>query len=250
MTPLSRLFPSSSETSNPEVQPHEKMSTGEIIFRIVITYFYFLFGWIITIPVSLFSLFYALLTPLTVHGNIMKQSGPEFSFFTSMKNNLKFYSRGYLTFFSFLLVYETYLNMNITTVIGCIVAIIILIFGTSIFNSYVPDDSEISFSDTQCESNPIKMFNKNKNKDNKDNNTMLPNLVPIAAVPLTEPLATPLTEPLATPLQPGLGPLQPEVMQTEQLQPKNPINELNQLGGKHIKKSSSKLSKTKKYKIN
>ena len=27
-------------------------------------------------------------------------------------------------------------------------------------------------------------------------------------------------------------------------------NVINQLGGKHIKKSSSKLSKTKKYKIN
>jgi hypothetical protein len=134
---------------------HESMTWLELISRIA---FIFPLIWINSF-MSCFCGFYALFKALSITGTFGKKDSDnkgkishEFSLLTFMKNNLKFYSRAYLIMFSLLLIYESYVDMNINTAIGCVVAIIILVFGTSIFKKLSQhDDIFTSFETEKCD---------------------------------------------------------------------------------------------------
>ncbi len=129
---------------------HESMTWLELIARIAFIFPLMFINYFISIFCGFYALFKAL--GLRAEFKVQRENKsdlpePPFTFLTFMKNNLSFYSRAYLIMFSLLLIYESYVDMDINTAIGCVIAIIILVFGTSIFKKFTPpvvSDEEIN----------------------------------------------------------------------------------------------------------
>jgi len=126
----------------------ESKSWGQFIGCIAFAY---ISPWIMTF-ISVFCGVYALFISLLIKGKYDRpphkgadgkgasETTKTFSIFSYIANNMKFYSRAYLLLFTALLVYESYVDMNMNTALGCVIAIIIVVFGTSVFKKLTMDD--------------------------------------------------------------------------------------------------------------
>lgn len=126
----------------------ESKSWGQFIGCLAFAY---ISPWI-TIFISIFCALYAIFMSLLIKGSYdrpphegadkkeIDEKRKTFSIFSYIANNMKFYSRAYLLLFTALLVYESYVDMNLNTALGCVIAIIIVVFGTSVFKKLTMDD--------------------------------------------------------------------------------------------------------------
>jgi hypothetical protein len=151
MFPFKYFFDPPKDTYIMEPGPDRKtenLTTWEWIARFAFAY---ISPWIISF-ISIFCAWYSLFMSLLIKGvydrpphkgadkKTIDEKRKTFSIFSYIANNIKFYSRAYLLLFTALLVYESYVDMNMNTALGCIIAIIIVVFGTSVFKKLTMDD--------------------------------------------------------------------------------------------------------------
>jgi hypothetical protein len=163
LTTLSNIFTTSAEKAA-EAKKDIDMKWSGILLRLFVAFWYLILGSMVVVPLSIFSGVYSLLTPLLIHSKIGSDDGEPFSFLTMVQNNIKFYSRGYLIYFSLLLISDAFTEANSNTAIGCLLAIIILVIANKLFNAYIPSDAENPFSGEQClKQESTKIFNRSNN---------------------------------------------------------------------------------------
>lgn len=151
---MNTLFPSQTGVKAPE---YESLGWVDLIIRIAMCYVFLLFGIIPNVVVSIFCGLYALAKSLGMSGSYKEKKEDEpkpFTLFDFLRNNLHFYSRGYLIWFTLLLVSQLYTDMSMNAAIGCVIAVIILVFGTNVF---AKNTFDFSLSGEQC-SAPVDEF--------------------------------------------------------------------------------------------
>lgn len=154
------LFPSDDSTANPEYEP---LTWWDIFIRLVYLFFYGTMGIMVGVVSSIFCALYSLVKVFAMTGTVDVPKSSEndkmpdptkpkkFTIFHLLKNNLHFYSRGYLIAFTLMLINQIYIDMSPATAIGCIFAVIILVFGTNVFAKYVVNPDDFSSSGDKCD---------------------------------------------------------------------------------------------------
>ena len=130
---MDTLFPTPKGVQSPE---YESLGWKDKVIRFIMAYVFLLFGMIPNMVVSIFCGLYALAKSLGMSGSYKEKKDGEpkpFTLFEFLRNNVHFYSRGYLIWFTLLLVSQLYTDMSMNAAIGCIIAVIILVFGTNVF---------------------------------------------------------------------------------------------------------------------
>jgi hypothetical protein len=157
------LFPCDPNATKPEYEP---LTWWDIFIRLVYLFFYGTMGIMIGVSSSIFCALYSIAKVFAMTGTVDiskssqndktdKTDNPlktkKFTIFHLLKNNLHFYSRGYLIAFTLMLINQIYTDMSPTTAIGCIFAVIILVFGTNVFAKYVVNPDDFSSFGDKCE---------------------------------------------------------------------------------------------------
>lgn len=154
------LFPSDANAKAPEYTP---LTWWDLFVRLAYLFFYCTMGIMINVLSSIFCALYSVAKVFAMTGTVDvpkssqndKTDNPatskQFTIFHLLKNNLHFYSRGYLIAFTLMLINQIYIDMSPTTAIGCIFAVIILVFGTNVFAKYVVDPNDFSSSGDKCD---------------------------------------------------------------------------------------------------
>lgn len=157
---MNALFPCDKNAKPPEYEP---LTWWDIFIRLAYLFFYCTMGIMINVASSIFCALYSLAKVFAMSGTVdvskssqnNKTDNPatskKFTIFHLLKNNLHFYSRGYLIAFTLMLINQIYIDMSATTAIGCIFAVIILVFGTNVFAKYVVDPNDFSSSGDKCD---------------------------------------------------------------------------------------------------
>jgi len=154
---MNTLFPTPGGVQAPEYEP---LSWTDKILRFTMSYVFLLFGIVPNAIASMFCGLYALAKSLGMSGSykektVEKEEKPTpFTLFEFLRNNLHFYSRGYLIWFTLLLVSQLYTDMSMNAAIGCVIAVIILVFGTNVF---AKNTFDFSLSGDKC-SAPVDDF--------------------------------------------------------------------------------------------
>ena len=230
------LFPSGNSTmSEPEYEP---LTWWDIFIRLMYLFFYCTMGIMINMASSIFCALYSLAKVFAMTGTVdvpkssenNKTDNPtktkKFTIFHLLKNNLHFYSRGYLIAFTLMLINQIYVDMSPTTAIGCIFAVIILVFGTNVFAKYVVNPDDFSSSGDKCDAST-----------DREPDAVNPSAPPGSSV------NAPVDQPLSAPAIPA------NVTNVEQVEVNvgDPDNTkiLLKGGEKQMKKSSSKTQRKK-----
>lgn len=154
------LFPGDSSAKPPEYEP---LTWGGLFIRLAYLFFFCTIGIMINVVTSIFCALYSVAKVFAMTGTVdvpkssenNKTDNPstskKFTIFHLLKNNLHFYSRGYLIAFTLMLINQIYIDMSPTTAIGCIFAVIILVFGTNVFAKYVVNPDDFSSSGDKCD---------------------------------------------------------------------------------------------------
>jgi hypothetical protein len=157
---VNSLFPSDTNATTPEYEP---LTWWDLFIRLTYLFFYCTMGIMINMVSSIFCALYSLAKVFAMTGTVdvpkssenNKTDNPtktkQFTIFHLLKNNLHFYSRGYLIAFTLMLIKQIYTDMSPTTAIGCIFAVIILVFGTNVFAKYVINPDDFSSSGDKCD---------------------------------------------------------------------------------------------------
>jgi hypothetical protein len=244
------LFPRGSNATNPEYEP---LTWWDLFIRLAYLFFYCTMGIMINVASSIFCALYSLAKVLAMSGTVDVPKSSEndkndktgnpikskkFSIFHLLKNNLHFYSRGYLIAFTLMLIKQIYIDMSPTTAIGCIFAVIILVFGTNVFAKYVVNPDDFSSFGDKCE-------------ESTDREPEAPEAPDAPVAPLT-----PISQ-MDTTGQPPVAPLTPEptnVTKVENVEVKvdDPANtKILMTGGeKQMKNKGSSKTQRKKPLVN
>jgi len=151
------FFPIGGSMSTPEYEP---LTWGGLFIRLFYLFFLCTMGIMLNVITSIFCALYSVAKVFAMAGTVDvlkndKTDNPvktkQFTIFHLLKNNLHFYSRGYLIAFTLMLIKQIYIDMSPTTAIGCIFAVIILVFGTNVFAKYVVDPNDFSSSGDKCD---------------------------------------------------------------------------------------------------
>lgn len=243
------FFPADGSTEpTPEYEPLE---WRDIFVRLGYLFFYGTMGTIVGIVSSIFCALYSIAKVFAMKGSVDvpnssandSSSNPTkskpFTMFHLLKNNLHFYSRGYLIAFTLMLINQIYTDMSPSTAIGCIFAVIILVFGTNVFAKYIVDPNDFTSSGDKCNAS----IDKETNADNEVQSQQEYQSVEPSAPPLFEEPQSQLVEPSAPPLFENT----PINAVNNNAQVDKPFNGINNISGgtKHIKKSSSKTKRKK-----
>ncbi len=261
-------------TTTPEYEP---LTWGGLFIRIIYFFFYCMVGTIVGSISSIFCALYSLVKAFSMSGTIdvtktsvnsktqNSAKTKQFTISDMYKNNLHFYSRGYLIAFTLMLIKQIYQDMSPTTAIGCIFAVIILVFGTNVFAKYVVDPDDFSSSGDQCDASTVREPDAPLPQQNPD-----PSAPPISQMRqnaekvdvIVDPVNTTIevTQSQANPSAPPISEMGTKSANIEPLETndiKLNLNDsaeirppeqsnINQLGGmKQIKKSSSKTQRKK-----
>jgi hypothetical protein len=154
------LFPCDPNAAKPEYEP---LTWWDLFIRLFYLFFYCTMGIMIGVFSSIFCALYSLVKVFAMSGTVDVPKSSEndktgnpikskkFTIFHLLKNNLHFYSRGYLIAFTLMLINQIYIDMSPATAIGCIFAVIILVFGTNVFAKYVVNPDDFSSSGDKCD---------------------------------------------------------------------------------------------------
>lgn len=235
------LFPSDSNATTPEYEP---LTWWDLFIRLAYLFFYCTMGIMINMTSSIFCALYSLAKVFAMTGTVdvpkssenSKTDNPtktkQFTIFHLLKNNLHFYSRGYLIAFTLMLIKQIYTDMSPTTAIGCIFAVIILVFGTNVFAKYVINPDDFSSSGDKCDAST------DREPD------------PPAAQPISDP-SMPSVNANVEQQQPVVVPsAPPNLINVEDVNvkvdnPQNTTIEIKKGGEKQMKKTSSKTQRKK-----
>jgi hypothetical protein len=248
------LFPGvGSATTTPEYEP---LTWWDIFIRLAYLFFYCTMGIMINVASSIFCALYSVAKVFAMTGTVdiskssqnNKTDNPtktkKFTIFHLLKNNLHFYSRGYLIAFTLMLINQIYIDMSATTAIGCIFAVIILVFGTNVFAKYVVNPDDFSSSGDKCDAST----------DREPDAPMVqplsaPSMSSVNANANAEQQPQPLVEPSAPPLinkSINPTPINAEEIDVNVNNPQNTTIEMKGgEGEKRMKKSSSKTQRKK-----
>jgi hypothetical protein len=144
---MNTLFPTPGGVQAPEYEP---LDWKDKLIRFIMSYVFLLFGIVPNAIASIFCGLYSLAKSLGMSGSYKenKEDNPKpFTLFEFLRNNLHFYSRGYLIWFTLLLISQLYTDMSMNAAIGCAIAVIILVFGTNVF---AKNTFDFSLSGEQC----------------------------------------------------------------------------------------------------
>jgi hypothetical protein len=268
MYPIGGLTGSKSQTPD-----YEPLTWWDIFIRLAYLFFYCTMGAMVGIASSMFCALYSLAKVFAMSGIVDvpntnaddKTANPiktkPFTIFHLMKNNLHFYSRGYLIAFTLMLINQIYVDMSPTTAIGCIFAVIILVFGTNVFAKYVVDPNDFTSSGDKCDASTDRVPDPEDDNMYPEDDNMYPEeegQYPFQQQQQQQPFNTsapPLFgnqtnyDPLNDPYAPinanaNANALNAEKVDVKLDDPKNTTIELKG-GEKRIKKSSSKTQRKK-----
>ena len=144
---MNTLFPTPGGVQAPEYEP---LGWKDKLLRFTLSWMFLFFGMIPNTIASIFCGLYALAKSLGMSGSYQEPNADKqkpFTLFEFLRNNLHFYSRGYLIWFTLLLVSQLYTDMSMNAAIGCVIAVIILVFGTNVF---AQNTFDFSLSGDKC----------------------------------------------------------------------------------------------------
>ena len=248
------LFPGDSSAKPPEYEP---LTWGGLFIRLIYLFFYCTMGIMINVATSIFCALYSIAKVFAMTGTVDVPKSSEkdkmdnsdnptktkqFTIFHLLKNNLHFYSRGYLIAFTLMLINQIYIDMSLTTAIGCIFAVIILVFGTNVFAKYVVNPDDFSSSGDKCD------VSTNREPD-------APMVQPLSGPSMSsvnanaqeqQPVVVPSAPPLLDQSTPSI-PINVENVEVKVDNPQNTIIEVKRggEGEKQMKKTSSKTQRKK-----